>query len=244
MKSLLAIGTTVGLLLVSGISSAAIIDYKATLNGKQETPATASAATGTATLQFNDANRRLSGTITLTGITTTSAQHIHQAACGVAGAPIVTLDPPQSGVITFNNEQLDVAQATALAAGDLYLNIHTTGSPNGEIRGQIYAATSTTQCPAAVDGGTDGGSDSGTSGSSGTSGTSGNTSSGTSGNTSGSNGATTERPDSGTEETPAATDDGGCSTTGGSSDSGSGLAFAGLAIAGVVIANRLNRRKR
>ena len=56
MKTSLALGSALALLLVSGVSSAANIAYKATLNGKQETPANASAATGvTANLSFNDA---------------------------------------------------------------------------------------------------------------------------------------------------------------------------------------------
>ncbi|HSO36608.1 MAG TPA: CHRD domain-containing protein, partial [Labilithrix sp.] len=139
MKTSLALGSALALLLVSGVSSAANIAYKATLNGKQETPANASAATGVSTnLVFNDsANggnaKELTGTITLTGIAATTAQHIHLEACGVPGAVAITLPAPVGGVITIpNNTKLNAAQETALAAGKLYINIHTAAFPNGE----------------------------------------------------------------------------------------------------------------
>lgn len=58
------------------------------------------------------------------------------------------------------------------------------------------------------------------------------------------NGATTERVDSGATPAPTdASDDGGCSTTGGSA-SGDGLAALGLGLAGVAFVARARRRRR
>src|SRR3954468_23904348 len=100
MKNLLALGSLAALLLASSAASAANIAYKATLNGKQETPANASAATGTTTnLVFNTNNNKLTGTVNLTGIAATTAQHIHMADCGTMGGVAVTLDPPANNKI-------------------------------------------------------------------------------------------------------------------------------------------------
>ena len=141
MKSSLALGSALALALVSSVASAANVPYKAALNGKQEAPANASAATGVvAALSFNDAangagSKTLTGTITLAGITST-AQHIHIGACGTAGAVAITLPAPVANVITIN-AKLNGTEETALAAGTLYFNVHSAAFGGGEIRGQI-----------------------------------------------------------------------------------------------------------
>jgi len=60
--------------------------------------------------------------------------HIHKGAPGVAGPPIITLPTgnPKEGTLS-----LDAQTVADLLAGLLYVNIHTTANPNGEIRGQI-----------------------------------------------------------------------------------------------------------
>lgn len=256
MKTSFALGSALAVLLVSGVSSAAVTTYKATLNGAHETPPVTTAATGTATLTFNDettgANaRRLEGTVTYTGLTP-SAQHIHKAACGASGDPEnISLIAPAGTPFTFRiNKNLTAAEATALVAGEYYVNIHTMANGRGEIRGQLYLDGSGTTCPAGgVDAGTDAGSSgssgssgtSGTSGASGTSGTSGgNTSGGTSG-TSGTSGASGDAGTSGSARPGSNTkDDGGCSTSGTESN-GAGLALGGLA--GLALALILRSRK-
>src|SRR5438270_576014 len=122
MKTSLALGSAVALLLVSSLASAAPVAFKATLNGKQETPPNASTATGAATLSFN--NSKLTGTVAISGVTA-NAQHIHSGICGTAGAPIPSnnLAAPVGGIITVNMT-LTAGEATQLAAGSLYVNVH------------------------------------------------------------------------------------------------------------------------
>jgi MYXO-CTERM domain-containing protein len=248
MKTSLALASSFALLLVSGISNAASVQYKASLDGKQETPANPSTATGSATLVHDTTTNKLTGTVTLTGITATSAQHIHNAACGVSGAPTTngTLPAPAANVIAVN-VTLTAAEATALAAGDLYVNVHTAAYGGGEIRGQIYPNASATVClgpndggtPDAADAGKEAGTDAGSSGSSGTSGTSGT--SGSSGS-SGSNGAVTTPADGGNTAAPSSGDSGGCSTAP-SDDSSNGLAMLGLAAFGAALVVRARKKK-
>ena len=112
-------GSALAALFVSSISSAAVTKC-------------------TADLDFDDADNSLKGTITLTGLGATTAQHIHKGACGVNGGVEFAIDDPKNDEVKID-ETLDGAQATALAAGELYINFHTAANAGGEIRGQLYA---------------------------------------------------------------------------------------------------------
>src|SRR4051794_35663829 len=105
MKTLLALGSSLAFLLVAGVSNAAVTNYTATLSGDQETPAVATAATATATLTFNDANNKLMGTVTFTGLTP-NAGHVHVGACGVGGGGLAgtpnAFANPATSPITVN----------------------------------------------------------------------------------------------------------------------------------------------
>ncbi|HJZ45969.1 MAG TPA: CHRD domain-containing protein [Roseiflexaceae bacterium] len=63
-----------------------------------------------------------------------TAAHIHKGAPGVAGPPIITLPAgnPKQGTVSLSGQNV-----ADLLAGLLYVNIHTSANPNGEIRGQI-----------------------------------------------------------------------------------------------------------
>jgi MYXO-CTERM domain-containing protein len=252
-KLVLSSSVALALALVSGVASAATVQYKASLNGAQEVPGNGSPATGTATLSFDTGTNALTGTVALTGLAATTSQHVHIGACGVSTANNVasdgTLPAPAAGIILVNIT-LNAAEATDLAASGLYINVHTSSFPNGEIRGQIEPQASAAVCPvdggapdsgadaAASDAGKDGGS-SGSSGSSGTSGTSGT--SGSSG-TSGTSGATTTPADGGVSGPVDPGDSGGCSTTG-TESSGSGLGLSALAVLGLALAFRARKKK-
>ena len=111
--------------------------FNAALSGEQEVPPTTSGALATGTLSFDPSTRSIIGNIVLDGMTA-SAAHIHQADVGVSGPIIVPLTETTPGTWSVPaGTALTVAQASALAAGGLYFNAHTTANPNGEIRGQI-----------------------------------------------------------------------------------------------------------
>lgn len=111
---------------------------KATLDGKSEVPATTSSGTGTADLDYDAASKKLSWTVTYSGLSgPATAAHFHGPAepgknAGVAVAIPNAASSPVKGEATLTD-----AQAADLLAGKLYVNIHTAANPGGEIRGQV-----------------------------------------------------------------------------------------------------------
>ena len=63
--------------------------------------------------------------------------HIHPAARGEQGDPIVTLVGGSSHWFIPDNTTLSATNVTAFQNGNLYYNIHSDAFPVGEIRGQI-----------------------------------------------------------------------------------------------------------
>lgn len=116
--------------------------FTATLSGAQEVPPTPSGGFGTGTFVLNNAQTQLTFNITYSGLSiAASAAHIHGAAPpGVNAGVLFNLGPfgtfGTSG--SFNGVwAIPAAQVPNLINGLLYVNIHTTNFPGGEIRGQI-----------------------------------------------------------------------------------------------------------
>lgn len=104
------------------------------LSGSEEVPAVTTSATGSclAALLADKTTLQVLCTHTLSS---TSAAHIHSGAIGVDGDVICDLGTgatPISASCTLTKAQL-----STLLNGDLYVNIHTTANPDGELRGQI-----------------------------------------------------------------------------------------------------------
>ncbi|RZI41730.1 CHRD domain-containing protein [Herbaspirillum sp. HC18] len=110
--------------------------FSTLMTSDQEVPVTSSAATGYGTIALDPAAKTISGVLVTNGIVGTAA-HIHEGAPGVAGPIIIPLSggptvwtvPP--GTIVTDD------QIAKLKAGAYYLNVHSTGAPGGEIRGQL-----------------------------------------------------------------------------------------------------------
>jgi hypothetical protein len=109
----------------------------ASLSAAQEVPTNASTATGLGTLVVDPANRAVSGSIVLTGMTAVAA-HIHLGPEGSNGAVIVplTATTPNTWSVPANTT-FSASQLKAYKEGNLYFNAHSTAFPAGEIRGQI-----------------------------------------------------------------------------------------------------------
>jgi hypothetical protein len=111
---------------------------KVSLDGKQEVPATTSAATGTADVDYDPATKKLTWKLTYSGLTgPATAAHFHgPAEAGKnAGVKVPIANAPTSpaeGSAILTDEQ-----AADLMAGKYYINVHTAANPGGEIRGQV-----------------------------------------------------------------------------------------------------------
>lgn len=133
MLAMLALGATVAF---SGPAFAE--KMKATLSGKSEVPANASAGTGTADIDYDAATKKLSWKLTYSGLSgPATAAHFHGPAepgknAGVAVAIPNATASPAEGSVTLTD-----AQAADLTAGKYYINVHTAANPGGEIRGQV-----------------------------------------------------------------------------------------------------------
>ncbi len=139
-KSLTVGALALAFLCVAGSGAeAAKTKYTATLKGADEVPATDSKGTGTAKLKYDPKTMKLTYTLTYKGLTgDPTAAHFHGPADAGTNAgvelPITVGKSPIKGEATLND-----MQASDLAAGKWYVNIHTAANPKGEIRGQVTA---------------------------------------------------------------------------------------------------------
>ena len=119
--------------------SASTANYTAQLSGAQEVPPTNTQGRGDAQVTFDKASKQLRWTVNYSGLTSNAtAAHFHTAAQGANGPVAINIapsGPPQSPITGMAT--LTDAQAQALSAGQMYLNVHTPANPGGEIRGQV-----------------------------------------------------------------------------------------------------------
>src|SRR5205085_7590699 len=115
--------------------------FTANLTGAQETPPNNSPATGSATLLLSpdETNARVS--LTFSGLTSAETDaHVH----GPGGLGVVApiLFPLPSGNVSDFLITLTPTDVTNLKNGQLYVNVHSSNFPNGEIRGQLGTSSS------------------------------------------------------------------------------------------------------
>jgi hypothetical protein len=97
----------------------------------------ASTSNGRGTMAFNPATNVLGWEVTHRVPSPTSA-HIHTGASGTNGPMVYTfpsVTSPINGSTTLTSDQV-----MDLLAGRLYIDIHSTACPNGEVRGQIESS--------------------------------------------------------------------------------------------------------
>jgi hypothetical protein len=132
--------------------------FVATLAGDKEVPPVDTNATGSAGFSQPHLSNMSFG-IQVNDIEKVTAAHIHQGQEGENGPVIVTLfkadndtgTGPVNGQLvngSISNDMLEgplegksveVDLAKVIQDGEAYVNVHTTGNPDGEIRGQIFA---------------------------------------------------------------------------------------------------------
>jgi hypothetical protein len=107
--------------------------YVATLTGAQEAPPVVSTGTGTASAIVSAGQDNVKYHLK-TSLTPTNA-HIHTAIGGISGAVTIPFSPIAQ--VIDSQAALTAAQATDMAEGRMYVNVHTAANPGGEIRGQL-----------------------------------------------------------------------------------------------------------
>ena len=111
---------------------------KATLDGKSEVPATTSSGTGTADLNYDAASKKLTWTVTYSGLSgPATAAHFQGPAEAGKNAGVAVAIPNATASPVKGEATLTDAQAADLLGGKYYINIHTAANPGGEIRGQV-----------------------------------------------------------------------------------------------------------
>jgi len=134
MRSKLHLAFTALLLLGPGLAFGG--DSRVTLTGKEEVPAVETQATGSGTIKVG-ADKSVTGSIKTKGIDGIAA-HIHQAASGKNGPPIISLEQGAEGEWSVpKDSKLTDEQLAAYKAGELYVNVHSAAHKSGEIRAQL-----------------------------------------------------------------------------------------------------------
>ena len=117
-------------------ANAEVVNLKANLSAASEVPPNPSKGTGTVTVTYDTASKKLSWKGNYTGLSgPATAAHFHFAEAGKNGPVVVPIAPnasPFEGSATLTD-----AQATELLAGKWYVNVHTQTNKGGEIRGQV-----------------------------------------------------------------------------------------------------------
>ena len=134
-----------------GTTSGSVMTLELALTGQKEVPPNPSPATGILFGTYDDATNILSFSIMFNGLIAPAiAAHFHgPAAAGVNGPVLIPLVGFPTGVTsgTYSNSYvLTPLQETHLQTGLMYLNIHSSIYPGGEIRAQVTEGTLTGDC--------------------------------------------------------------------------------------------------
>ncbi len=119
--------------------------FTAKLTGDQENPAVETSATGTGYFMLTDEG--LSYAVTVNGLEITAA-HFHRQEIGVNGGVVKNIDfnggKTAAGVWGWEDSQPLTPELTNdLLTGKIYVNVHTSANPGGEIRGQVLLSSGT-----------------------------------------------------------------------------------------------------
>lgn len=146
-----------GFALLIPVANAQTTGFTATLSGSNEVPAVTTSATGRATFQVSADGSSLTYSLFVTGIEDPTMGHIHLAAAGKQGPPVVWLYPTKAYPVKSGKVSGMLASGTITAAqlvgplqgktiadllaqirdGNTCVIVHSKAHAGGEIRGQI-----------------------------------------------------------------------------------------------------------
>ncbi|HXF89207.1 MAG TPA: CHRD domain-containing protein [Xanthobacteraceae bacterium] len=139
LRGLLASLIVAAHLMAGPLAAAQTIELRAELRGSNQVPPNKSTGTGSLTLTYDPAGRKLSWKGSYSGLTgPVTAAHFHGPALEGRNAGIALLISAGALPPAFEGSTiLSPAQAADLLAGRWYINLHTAAHPAGEIRGQV-----------------------------------------------------------------------------------------------------------
>ena len=126
---------------IAVLAGCAGMEYQASgqqvrLWGSSEVPPVQTQAYGTGVVNIAP-DRSVTVTVSVIDMIPTAA-HIHEGAPGTNGPVIVPLNKiSERAFVAPDGARLTDAQYAAYKAGNLYVNVHSTRYPNGEVRSQI-----------------------------------------------------------------------------------------------------------
>lgn len=143
--------------LVSSQVQAQTVNFTSALSGGNENPGVVTGSVGTGTASVNLATQVVTYRIDVYNLPVgVTASHFHVGAHGVNGPVVVNLpvvantsnDFAIAGTASSTNLTARAAQGInswddfiqALLLGNIYINVHSTANPGGEIRGQVVRA--------------------------------------------------------------------------------------------------------
>jgi hypothetical protein len=118
-------------------ANAATIQLRAWLNGAQEVPPVATAATGLAIVTYDTDSGQLTWNVSYSGLSSAiNGAHFHgPTPAGIDAGITVPMTAGPSPIIS--SATINATQAAELLSGQWYVNIHSTNFGGGEIRGQV-----------------------------------------------------------------------------------------------------------
>jgi hypothetical protein len=156
MRRVLSLVGAAALVMVAGVSSAEAqsMNFTAQLSGGNEVPGLVSGSGGTATITLDTATKAVTYRVDVYNMPSGTTQaHFHVGAPGVSGpvvvnftvVPNISNDFAITGTATAGDLVVRTAQGIgswddfiqALTLGQVYVNVHSTVNPGGEIRGQV-----------------------------------------------------------------------------------------------------------
>jgi CHRD domain len=140
-RTVLVIAGLIGAAGAAALALAAPVSFKATLSGAQEVPPVQSPGSATADLTYDPSTRVVTWSINYSGLSSpVTMAHFHgPAEAGKNGPVAVWLTKQGSPVANPITGQatLTPEQAAQLTSGQMYINVHTSDHPAGEIRAQV-----------------------------------------------------------------------------------------------------------
>lgn len=137
----------------AALSGQPVYELSISLDGLQTVPSVATRNNGSADFTLNTGTNDLYGSVR-SSVTDATEAHIHEGQAGEVGAVVVTLqrsDDSNNQFSVTSGTQLTGEQASRLQSGQLYVDIHSTAHPDGEIRGQLSAEAVQSTAQATLD---------------------------------------------------------------------------------------------